>query len=261
MSSLDRPEKSAAEIAAIVTLGTTQSHAYVRDHGAELSAETLICIMRGAKQRQDTALFELAGVFLLGRPGSDGRWTGGHCESVLAKLANTFGFRDQLERRVEYRSQCITELMRAIHAGTDKKPYWEERFGDAFRKACIDAARSMVRDERVALGQDLVGEDDTDWDDGVPDPRTDDANDDALTRLARQDRDSRLLNAVRLLPPRQSQAVLLHYFEERAIAGQSADSVAAVMGISETAVHKHLAKARARLRADTNLLPIWPEGR
>lgn len=259
MPPLQRPPRSAEEIAEIAILGNTQCHAYVRERGAELAAETLVYVMREANQRQDTTLFQLAATHLLGRPGTGRRWIGGHCEPIVVNLAVLFGFGDRLERRVEFRSQCIRALLRAISAGRDAKGYWEERFGDAFRKSCIDEARRMVAfDARHLLGEDASDEADLNWADGVPDPSSDAEENDALAILASLDGDSRLLNATRALPPRQARAVFLRYFDGFAITGKGADTVANVMGISEAGVHKLLNKAYARLRADPNLRGIWP---
>ncbi|MDP9067953.1 MAG: sigma-70 family RNA polymerase sigma factor [Actinomycetota bacterium] len=54
-----------------------------------------------------------------------------------------------------------------------------------------------------------------------------------------------LLSALRALPERQRQAVVLHYLIDSPLA-----AVAEVMGISEGAVKAHLFKARAALRGE-----------
>lgn len=259
MSSLQRPPKSAAEIDALPPLGTTQCVAYLREHAPAFAPETLVYVMREALRLQDTPLFEMCANVLFGRPGANGRWEGGHCEPTIAKMARSYGLYEDLELRCAFRARCLALLVRAIHAGRDRKAYWEERFGDAFKKVCVDARRSLrsrqTRDMEAGVTDARYDDDELD---SEPDPATVSSEDTIISRVASSHRRTELLAAVRDLPPRQARAVFLHYFEERTVEGQGPDSAASIMGISDRAVRLLLAKARATLSANPRLQGLWP---
>lgn len=257
MRPLQRPDKSAAEIANLPALGSTQCSAYVREHGPKFSPETLVHIMRQACVLKDTPLFEMCGRSLLGRGTSDGNWHGRHCEPVIASLARAYGFACDIELRKAFRAACLAKAFMAIHAGREKRPYWEERFGAAFKAACIDVARSMCRPHAKDMEAGVAANDDEEVDVDRHDrgePLIDEA---ILAEMARPEHEAAILAAVRGLPRRQMEAAVLRWMEGRQIEGDGDQTVAAIMGITPRAVHAHLGKAFATLRANPTLLRIW----
>lgn len=256
MDQLHRPPKSAAEIDALPPLGSTQCSAHVREYGRSFSPETLVFLIREATLRRDTALVELSARLLLGQAGRGGRWEGGHCEPTIAKLARHYGFYRNVDLRRAFRSGCLAKLAEALHAGREKKHYWEERFGDAFKKACIDMARSL----RLPRNRDMEAGVTDDGDEAVDvdglDPGADLIDAAILERMASTHHMSALLHAIRALPERQGHAALLAWVEGRPLEGEG-ETVAAIMGISPRAVYKHLEKARSTLSTNPDLRAIW----
>lgn len=257
MDDLRRPPKSAAEISALPPLGTTQCSAHVREHGQTFSPETLVYLIREATLRRDTALVELSARLLIGQRGRSDRWEGGHCEATIAKLGRSYGFCRDPELRKAFRSGCLAKLVDAIHAGREEKHYWEERFGDAFKMACIDVARSLRQPRNRDMEAGVTGDSDAEIDVDDLDGGTGLIDEPILKRIATPHHTSALLKATRALPRRQRHAVFLAWIEGRAIEGDGTDTVAAIMGITPRAVYKHLEKARATLSANPDLRAIW----
>lgn len=257
MDHLRRPPKSAAEISALPPLGTTQCSAHVREHGRTFAPETLVYLIREATLRRDTALVELSARLLIGQPGRGSRWEAGHCEPTIAKLARSFGFYSDPQLRAAFRSGCLAKLVEAIHAGRDEKHYWEERFGDAFKMACVDVARSLrlPRNRDMEAGVTDSGDDVVEVD-GF-DPGAALLDEAILERMASPHHTAALLQAVRALPKRQGHAVFLAWVEGRPIEGAGNETVSAVMGITPRAVYRLLEKARFTLRANPDLRAIW----
>lgn len=258
MDHLRRPPKSAAEISELPTLGSTQCAAHVREFGTSFAPETLVYLIREATLRRDTALVEVCARFLIGHRGSGDGWEGGHCEPTISKLSRTRGFHGDRELRMAFRSGCLAKLAQALHAGRDAKPYWEERFGHAFKDACIDVARSLRRPRNRDMEAGLAqgGEEAVDADDF--DPKLELFDEAILRRLATSHHMNTLLQAIRALPPRQAHAAFLAWVDGHPIEGVG-DTVASIMGISDRGVYKHLEKARATLSADPGLRAIWFE--
>ncbi len=255
MRPLQRPEKSAAEIAELPALGTTQCSAHVREHGHAFAPETLVYLMRQATALRNTALFEMCGRFLIGQPTQGGSWSGGHCEPIIASLSRAHGFARDIDLRTAFRAQCLGKAFMAIHAGRDKKPYWEERFGDALWTSCIDVARSLRRPRQKEMEAGLAASDDADIDNfDRGEPLLDET---ILAELAKPHHQAAVLAAVRALSPRQAEAATLRWMEGRHIEGNGHDTVAAIMGITPRAVHAHLDKAFGALRANPTLRHIW----
>ena len=63
-------------------------------------------------------------------------------------------------------------------------------------------------------------------------------------------RDIDLLGALRSLPPRQRESVVLRYWGDLSV-----EQCASVMGVSVGSVNQHLARARSTLRLSTLLIP------
>jgi DNA-directed RNA polymerase specialized sigma24 family protein len=133
-------------------------------------------------------------------------------------------------------------MWQAIYDGSDEKHFWEERFGAALKDKCLEIARSLNR----KYHREDHGE--VDLDDVSVQPFLSDGERQIQHGLGAIDAKT-LLKAIQALPERQSQAAFLVWIEDRTIAGDSAQSVTTIMGISETAVHNLLSKARARLAA------------
>lgn len=250
-----RPPNSAAEIAALPTLGSTQCEAHVRAHGSEFTPETLVYLLRQSSSRHDTATFELCGQLLLGREGPDGHWHGSHTEGVIVNLGRSYGFYADDELMRDFRAGCFAAMWQAI---CSDRPFWEVRFGLALREKCIEVARSMARqrkaDARMVDPGDVEEQAAKEIEDRA-DPDATPIDEVVLARLSSRARQVELLAAVRRLPERQGRAALLAWAEARPIEG--AGSVARVMGISPRAVYKLLTKAKATLQSDPALRAIW----
>lgn len=260
MRPLQRPRKSVAEIEALPALGSTQCSAYVREHGSGFAPETLVFVMREAKRLNDTLMFELAATLLIGREAPAGRWTGGHCEPTISSLSRAYGFWSGYNLRIAFRRECLHALWEAIHAGRELKPYWEERFGHAFKARCIDMARSLerARNRNMEADEALDAEHAVDVDD-LADGASEEVEDGIIAEMSRSQDELVVMNAIRALTPRQGMAVTLAWMEGRQIEGEDGDTVSAIMGISPTAVYKLLRKALIPLRANPALRAIWSE--
>ena len=254
---LRRTRKSAAEIAALPALGTTQCMEHVRTHGGAYDAETLVYLLRRSLALHDTPFFELCGRYLIGSEGTDGRWHGGHCEGVIVNLARYYSFVADRQLMREFRANCHGALWIAIHGGA---PFWEMRFGMAFRQKCIEIARSLVRERlRTAEVRDL-GEVDGDRVPDVEDIAAPDVarlDDEVLARLSNPTHKAVLLAAVRSLPKRQGAAVLLAWIEGKQIEGAGQETVSGLMAITPRAVWKLLAQARKTLESNPAVRAIW----
>jgi hypothetical protein len=254
MKPLQRPSKSAAEVKALPPLGSTECSALMRDRGHSYAPETLVYVMREAIQVRATDLFELAFRLITGKPVGN-RWEGGHCERTIASLSRAYGFNTNSELRLAFRSRCLVALADAVHAGSATKPYWEERFGAAFKDACIDVARSLSRPRNRDMEAGVASDDAPDVDEIEPAVELIDAE--LAKRLSQPHHESIVLQAIRALPRRQGQAVMLAWMEGRPIEGEVNDTVAKLMDISPRAVYKLLEKALPVLKNTTVLRAIW----
>jgi len=256
MRPLDRPPKSAGEINALPPLENTEVSAHIQERGQSYAPETLVYLMREAIQLKKTLLVEMSLTFLIGRPVA-GRWEGGHCERTIASLARAYGFDLNRDLRLAFRGRCMVALLDAIYAGRTRKPFWEERFGKAFKMACVDAARSLDlpgnRDMEAGVtreGNDVIDVDNLDPDELLID-------DEVAKRLSQPYHEAAVLRGIRALPPRQGEAVMLAWMERHPIEGDADDTVAKIMDITPRAVYKHLEKALPTLQANPDLHAIW----
>ena len=252
-----RSAKSAAEIAALPALGTTQCMAHVRLHGPGFEAETLVYLLRRSLDLHDALFFELCGRLLIGSEGPEGRWHGGHCEGVIVNLAASFHFQRDPRLMREFRARCHGDMWKAIYDGT---LFWEMRFGMALRQKAIDAAQSIVRESSEAVQErafSSAASGAIPEVDEIADPDEARIDDDVAARLSNPIHQGVLLSAVRRLPKRQGAAVLLTWVEGRPIEGPGEDTVSSLMAITLRAVRMLLAKARKALQSDPAIRAIW----
>jgi DNA-directed RNA polymerase specialized sigma24 family protein len=245
----ERPARSAAEIAALPELGTTEFGAFVRANGATFCAETLVYLARRAHADRDTAMLDHCCRLLIGHEVANDRISGGHCEGVIVNLSRHFGFFGADETRREFKRRCYTALWKEICRGGGML---EHRFGLRFKSRCIDVANLMIRAKlRSADSASAAeyGEEPIDVD-GVADDEAVTIEDYVLTELARPTHEKILLQALRRLPTQQAHAAFLAWIEEIPKEGDGPNTVASIMGISPTAVYKLLRKARKTLQAD-----------
>jgi DNA-directed RNA polymerase specialized sigma24 family protein len=203
--------------------------------------------MREAIRARRTDLFERCANALIGQIRPDGTWISGHCQGIILAHARSFGLFNDSECLADYRQECLWETMRAIHAGSDKKGFWEERFGLALKQLCIDVGRRLVtRLRRFEWSKERTDPSDDSMDQ-VAGPSS--VQDQVLSGIVYQD----LTAAIRRLPPRQALAALLRWVEERPVTSANPGSVTQIMQISEQAVHGLLCKAKAGLQADQEI--------
>lgn len=233
-----RPQRSLAQIAALPPFGSAQREAYLRASGDCLEPETLVHLLRESIARADTALFHYLGRLLVGTI-DGGTCTGGHCERIIFSVARRFGLHRSEDQLGEFRARVYRALWQAVYEGSDEKHFWEERFGLALKDKCIEVARQLFQENRRA-DEEEIDIDSVEIRGQLSDNRLHDHN------LGTID-ESVLICAIQSLPQRQAQAAFLAFVEDRPIAGESPESVAAILGISATAAHNLLAKARAKL--------------
>lgn len=241
---INRPPESAAELAGLPPKGSTGWDAHVRDHADSFRPETLVCLMREIAASGNTALFERCALALAGYSGPDGRWVAGHCEGLIRAMARKFGFSSDPATLADFRQQCLIGMMLAILEGTEKKHFWEERFGRALKQLCIDEARKLVRQLESFEWADGRAEVDTDDTAGDGDPSF--VHSEVWGRIVEED----FCRAIRGLPPRQAMAAFYTWIERRPIATADPGSVKNLMRISTQAVYALLRKAAAALAAD-----------
>jgi DNA-directed RNA polymerase specialized sigma24 family protein len=148
-------------------------------------------------------------------------------------------------------------MWKAVHDGL---PFWEMRFGMAFRQKCIDAAQSVVRQSSESVQQRAFGSAASGATldvDEISDPHEDRIDDEVAARLSSTAHQELLLSAVRRLPKRQGAAALFAWIEGRTIEGQGPDTVSSLMAITPRAVRMLLANARRTLQSDPAIRAIW----
>ena len=179
-------------------------------------------------------------------------------EGADAAAAFLFGERDPLARIVGTASVTAEFIDRWRAPGAPDGGTWEERFGDAFKKACIDVARSLGRRRNRNMEAGVTDEGDDVVEVDAFDPGVELVDAAILARMAAPHHMSMLLEAIRNLPKRQSQAAFLAWVEGHPIEGKGEGTVVAIMGgIDPRAVYKHLEKARSTLTEIPELRAIW----
>ncbi len=217
-----RPAKSMAEIERISGLEPTDRRNTIRREARHLTLETLAFLVRECLRVGDTELLETLGAHLLERS----RPIAESASQVLRP-----------EDRKDVHSEANRRMFLSLQSATGAEPtFWEERFGHAFKRCCIDA----VRTHRTKLQKATVS-----IHDASEDATTPDETDLATETAARIDRET-LRQIISELPPREAAAATLRWIEGKKISGS--DSVSEVMGISPRMVHRHLRSAEERLK-------------
>jgi len=232
----ERPSKSAAEIATLPPMGSTECAQFLRGAGPSLEPETLVYVIREATGIRNTELIQLASMHLvgtgdLGPPGT----TRTHAERVILSVARRFGFNRDPAVLDEFFRACFDGMWDAILAGRSRKPFWEASFRNALYSKCIDIGRPVYHRWRKDVpietlpplsGPDVLGQ--------------------TLALMGEET----ILEAIRKLPPSEAQASMLHWVEARPVDSPDPGSVKNLMGLSARQVHNLLANARRRLAQD-----------
>lgn len=244
---LNRTARSIQEIASLPDLSGPDCAEHLRDHGDSLCAETLVYLLRECERLGVNGLVETCGRLLVGSLRPDGRYTAGHCEGVIIKAARSFGFIWDEDLRTEFRGQCHEKMWKAIRAGREAKPFWEERFSRALSDLAIDVGRSMLA-QMEALGIDDFAE----GPEVPPDPPDDDGEDAWVAEMAA----SELRDAIRRLPEKERQVMWLRWVEDLPVTDSDGPSITSVLGISDSMVRRYERLAKERLRTDPVVLAI-----
>ena len=217
-----RPPKSIAEIERLSALGPTDRKDTIRREGRRLTLETLAFLVRECLRDGDTELLEIVAAHLL-------ESSRAIAESVSQVLPP--------DDREDVHSEASRRMFVSLQSATSETPtFWEERFGHAYKRRCIDVVRAHRKKlERATVSVHDVPEDSS---------RLDEI--DLSTEIAgRIDRDA-LQQIISELPPREAAAVTLRWIEDKKVSGPG--SVSEIMGISPSMVHRHLRNARERLK-------------
>lgn len=238
MLKLDRPARSVREIEALPALGGPECTSYLLRKGKELSAETLVFLLREFAAMHKSKLFETCGSLLVGMPDGDGRYHGGKCEGIIVNQAKVFGFLRDMDLRTEYRGRCHTRMWECISEGRLAKPYWEERFGRALQAICIDVGQGLKAElERHAIS-DLADNDRDPYE--IPD------NDDEDAWIARMNV-RELKQAIRELPEPLIRTAWMKWVDDFPITSPDEESITSILGISDSMVRRNIREAKATL--------------
>jgi DNA-directed RNA polymerase specialized sigma24 family protein len=242
---LQRPRRSAEEIAALPPVGTTEWEVYVRGKASAFSPETLVRVIRQAAGLRNTALVEWLGHVLRGLPGPDGRWSGGYCDRIILAVAVRRRLHADRQLLHEFRENCHIAMWKAILAGWKKKPFWELRFGLVLKNACIDEARKLIRTlARVLPLSPHIADD-------RPSGSVDEEVWQRIVEEATED-------AVRRLPPDQARVAFLSIVLRLPVESKVYPSVSKTLGITPRWAHELLGRAKASLKADPHLRRFLP---
>lgn len=238
MLKLDRPARSISEIEALPALGGPECTSYLQRKGKELSAETLVFLLREFAAMHMGRLFEICGSLLVGAPEGDGRYHGGKCEGIILHQARIFGFLRDLDLRTEYRGRCHARMWECISEGRSAKPHWEERFGRALQGICIDIGQGLKAElERHAISD--VAEND-------PDPYKLPDSDDEDAWIARMNVQE-LRQAIRELPEPLRSTARMKWIDDLPITSPDDVSITSVLGVSDSMVRRNIRDAKAAL--------------
>jgi hypothetical protein len=238
MLKLDRPARSVREIEELPALGGPECTSYLQRKGKELSAETLVFLLRELAAMHKSKLFEMCGSLLIGVPDEDGRYHGGKCEGIIVNQARIFGFLRELDLRTEYRGRCHTRMWECICEGRSAKPYWEERFGRALQGICIDVGLGLKGElERHAIS-DLAENDRDPYE--IPD---NDGEDAWIARMNLRE----LRQAIRELPEPLLSTAWMKWIDDFPITSPDDVSITSTLGISDSMVRRDIREAKAAL--------------
>ena len=233
---LVRPPQSAAEIATLPAIGSTECVQFLRGAGHSLDPETLVYVIREAVQIRNTELIEVAGLYLTGAgdPAEPGPRRA-HAERVMWACARRFGFPGDPAILDEFWRACLDGMWDAILAGRDEKPFWEANFGQAFYAKCLDVGRPLYRRWKREVPIE-----------SVPALRGADVGGELLARLGEEV----ILQAIRRLPPQEATAAMLNWVDDRPVDSPDPGSVRNLMRLSARQVHNLLSNAQRRLLQD-----------
>lgn len=238
MLKLDRPARSVQEIEALPALGGPECTSHLQRKGTELSAETLVYLLREFAAMHKSKLFETCGSLLIGVPDDDGLYHGGKCEGIILNQARTFGFLRDPDLRTEYRGRCHERMWECISEGRSTKPFWEERFGAALRGICIDIGRALKAERARHAIRDLA-------EDGL-DPSELRGNDDEHAWIAKMNAQE-LRMAIRELPEPLMSTAWMKWVEDFPITSPDDVSITSVLGISDSMVRRNIRAAKSVL--------------
>jgi hypothetical protein len=233
---LVRPPKSAAEIATLPAIASTECTLVLSGAGHAFDPETLVYVIREAVDVRKTELVQVAALHLMGageptEPGS--RRT--PAEKVIWAVARRFGFSSDLRILDEFWRACLDAMWDALLAGREEKPFWEANFGQALFAKCLDVGRPLYRRWKKEVPME-----------SVPTLQGVDVSGDLLARLGEE----AILQAIRRLPTKEAHAAMLHWVDGRPVDSPEPGSVMNVMKLSARQVHNLLSSAQGRLARD-----------
>lgn len=231
---LNRPPKSAAEIATLPAFDSTECAQLVRTAGSSFEPETLVYIIREAIRAKRTELVVVAGE-CLATPGTPPGRARTPVDRALTRTARVFGFMKNPALLDEFCKACLDLMWDGILAGREEKPFWEVNFRHTFRAKCIDAGRPLYHRSRRYVSIE-----------SVPNLTQGDPSIVILAQIGIE----RILEAISRLPPPEARVAMLHWVEKRPVDSPDPGSVARIVGLSPSHVHNLLRNARARLAGD-----------
>jgi len=251
---IDRPIRARQELSELPPADSRAREQCLRERGHTLSPETLVRIAREACMAGDRSVVQQCGRLLYGKPLGNGRFTEGHCEPMITSHGRHFGFSDKEEDRIEFRARCHAALWQAIMAGSEKKPFFEERFYAALKGLVIDVGRSMAAErDRHALNDPALDES-SDYEGVAPV----DWESDPISGIVTEE----IKDAIRRLPAPERDAAWLAWVQDWKIESKDPNeqrTVAAALKITGRMVHKRLSDAVERLREDPIITRIMDD--
>jgi hypothetical protein len=242
---IDRPARSRRELSELPPADSRARVQYLRERGQTLSPETLVHVAREACTAGDRSVVQECGRLLYGVPLGNGRFTEGHCEPMITSHARHFGFGNTEQDRIEFRARCHAALWHAIMAGSDQKPFFEERFYPALKGLVIDVGRSMAA-ERDRHGLDNPALDESSDYEGVAPV---DGESDPINGIVTNE----IKDALRRLPVPERDAAWLAWIQDWQIESKDPHeqrTVAVALKITGRMVRKRLTAAVQHLRED-----------
>lgn len=251
---MDRPARSRQELAEFPPANSLARVQYLRERGHTLSPETLVRVAREACTTGDRSLVQECGRLLYGTPLGNGRFTEGPCEPMITSHARHFGFGSKEEDRIEFRARCHAALWQAIMAGSEQKPFFEERFYPALKGLVIDVGRSMAA-ERDRHGLDDPALDESSDYEGVAPVE---GEIDPISGIVTDE----IKDAIRRLPAPERDTAWLAWVQDWQIESKDPNAqrtVAAALKITGRMVRKRLSAAVQRLREDPIIARIMDD--
>lgn len=251
---IDRPARARQELASVPEGDACARKQHLQEIGHTFSAEALVFLARQACASGDRAMMEICGRLLCGVPLGNGRFAAGHCEPMITSHARHFGVGDDQDARNEFRARCHTALWQAITAGSEAKPFFEERFYSALKALVIDIGRSMIRERKRHRLDHPVTEDGSASDVGA----SVDSELEAVSGIVTDE----IKQAIRKLPDRLRDAAWLAWVQDWRVESKDPNdqrTVAAALNITGRMVRKRLTAATQLLRDDPTVTRIMDD--